>query len=50
MMLEGYETVKQSTPWFKTITVDKVKEKGRILGNLSHNNPGLVFKFANTIL
>lgn len=50
LMLEGYNTVKQVNPWFKTITVDTVKQKGRILGNISHNNPGLVFKQANHII
>jgi len=50
LLLEGFNTIKQATPWFKTVTADTVKQKGRILGNLSHNNPGLVFKLANQII
>ena len=50
LMLEGFNTIKQANPWFKTVTVDTVKQKGRILGNISHNNPGLVFKLANQIV
>ena len=50
LMLEGYYTIKQMGPWFKTVTPDTVKQKGRILGNISHNNPGLVFKMANYVM